>query len=200
MDEWKKKKRKKWSLHLQGRVSHSRHLQWLTETLHFLLMVYSRLYISLHIFQMFCVGCWKLPGLIQCSLCHRQQGAGPLLCMTEWNEAAEPRRGVNTTHCTSTTPHSRLQTPSPFTFPPADPMQHKVWHAASIGVQWERGSERRGRQQLTSTRAVPSSLLTLSSRVTAGARCSCSVYSWGEGGDLILYNTVIVLLPSHWHQ
>lgn len=84
-------------IHLQGRVSHSRHLQWLTETLQFLLMVYSRLYISLHIFQMFCVGCWKLPGLIQCSLCHRQQGAGPLLCMTEWNEAAELRRGVNTT-------------------------------------------------------------------------------------------------------
>lgn len=67
------------------------------ETLQFLLMAYSRLYISLHIFQMFCVGCGKLPGLIQCSLCHRQQGAGPLLCMTDWNEAAEPRCGQNTT-------------------------------------------------------------------------------------------------------
>lgn len=133
--------------------SYSRHLQWLIETLQFLLMVYSRLYISLHIFQMFCVGCGKLPGLIQCSLCHRRQGAGPLLCMTDWNEAAEPRCGQNTTLNTAL---PQLQTPDstdsfPIHISPADPMQHNVWHAASIGVQWERGSERRGCQELTST-------------------------------------------------
>lgn len=71
-----------------------------------------RLYISLHIFWMFCVGCRKLPGLIQCSVCHRQQGAGPLLCMTDWNEAAELRCGQNTPLNTALpqlhTPHSRL--------------------------------------------------------------------------------------------
>lgn len=121
----------------------------------------------------------KLPGLIQCSLCHRQQGAGLLLCMTDWNEAAEPRCGQNTTLNTAL---PKLHTPDstdsfPIHISPADPMQHKVWHAASIGVQWERGSERRGCQQPTSTRAAPSSLATHSSRVTAGARCSCSMYS-----------------------
>ncbi|KAK9513925.1 hypothetical protein VZT92_027422 [Zoarces viviparus] len=99
------------------------------------------------------------PGLIQCSPSHRQQGAGPLLCMTEWNEAAEPRRGVNTTLNTAL---PQLHTPdSTDSFPihssPADPLQHTVWHAASIGVQWERGSERRGCQQLTCTPAVNSS-------------------------------------------
>ena len=55
-----------------------------------MVLSYSRPYISLPIVPMFCVGCGKLPGLIHYSLCHRQQGAGPLLCMTDWNEAAEP--------------------------------------------------------------------------------------------------------------
>lgn len=144
VDDWK---------NFQGRVSYARHLQWLTETLQFLLMVYSRFYISLHISQMFCVGCGKLPGLIQCSPCHRRQGAGPLLCMTDWNEAAEPRCGQNTTLNTAL---PQLHTPDstdsfPIHISPADPMQHKAWHAASIGVQWERGSERRGCQEPTPT-------------------------------------------------
>lgn len=102
---------------------------------------------------MFCLGGGKLPRRIQYSLCHRQQGAGPLLCMTVWNEAAEPRCGQNTTLNTALAQlHSPDSTDSfPIHNSPADPVQHRVWHAAAFGVQRERGSERRGCQKLTST-------------------------------------------------
>lgn len=90
---------------------------------------------------MFCVGCGggEAPGLIQCSLCHRQRGAGPLLRMTVWNEAAQPRCGKkkktlhrSSEHCAHTTLALQTpQAPSPFNVSPADPVQHKVWHVAA---------------------------------------------------------------------
>lgn len=129
----------------------------------------------------------KLPGLIQCSLCHRQQGAGPLLCMTEWNEAAEPRLGVNTTLNTALPQlhtHSPDSTDSipPIHISPENRMQHRVWHAAaSIGVQCERGLREAWMPATDFYQSGSfSSLLSLathSSRVTAGARCSWSMYS-----------------------
>ena len=88
--------------------------------LQFLLMVYSKSVLELWSSRCFVIGCGELPELIQCSLCHRQQGAGPLLCMTDRNEAAEPRCGQNTTLNTALPQLHALQTPktpSPFTFP-----------------------------------------------------------------------------------
>lgn len=147
--------------------------------------------------KLLCVGCERLPGLIQCSSCHRQQGAGPLLCMTAWNEAAEPRWEISTT--LSTAP-LQLHTPNntnpfPIHISPADPMQHKVWCNSSTGAHSQKGGSENCRcQQLTPTRMVLSSLGTHSSSVTAGSHCSLSMYSKVGGGDLI------VSLPSHCHQ
>lgn len=139
---------------------------------------------------MFCIGCGKLSALIHCGLCHRQQGVGPITLhdRKEWSSAA--LCGLNTT--LNTVLHN--STLFPFTFP------QQIWcstglasclHSSSVGTGlgevWMPG--------LTSAPAAPC-LLTHSAGVTAGARHNCTLYSRGEGGNLIHQTFVIVFLPQ----
>lgn len=98
---------------------------------------------------MSCGGCGKLPGLIQCCLCDRKQGAGPLLCMTVWNEAAEPRCVQNTILKAALL---QLHTP--------DSHSHfATWFAAAQGLApchlWSSAGEGLGEAQLPETDLPP---------------------------------------------
>ena len=124
--------------------------------------------------------------------------------MTDWNEAAEPRCGQNTTLNTALPQLHTLQTPktpSPFTFPQQIRCSTRPGTLPPLEFSGRRGSGEvcTPEADFHPSGPLPSSLATRSSRLTAGARCSCTMHSSGEGGDLILENSVIVFLPSHWH-
>ncbi|PWA23898.1 hypothetical protein CCH79_00010868 [Gambusia affinis] len=88
----------------------------------------------------------ELPRLIQCCSCHRQQGTGPLLCMTAWNEPAELGQRLNTTLNTAPLQLHTLQTPLPVCVSQAETMQRKTlslcfhW-SSSGGAAWAWGAQ-----------------------------------------------------------
>lgn len=162
-------------------------------------MVYSRcrLFTSLHISD---VLYWLWKSCLGWFSAARAIGSREQVHYSAWQKGMKQQSPMwakhNAEHRTSTTPaFSRLHRLLPYShFPPADPMQREVWHTASIGVQWEKGLREAWMPTLTSTRAAPSSLATHSSRVTAGAHCSCKEGIWNSK---TLWSFP---LTSHWHQ
>lgn len=108
----------------------------------------------------------------------------------EWSSSAPC--GLNTTLNTALP-----QTSSPFTFPPADPMQHEFWHAPSTGVQWEKGSERRGCQNRLPPKRLlisPSLSGTESPQALATA-IACSVKGNRKGSETLKHCDCLQIIP-----